>query len=670
MRIGLVLVCLAACHSRRDAPRGTAASPSAPEATRSTPTAPAPAASIAPGRQGDVAQWRPLDKPFLAARISAVGNNRCAVSRTGQVACWGDLTNRQAGPVEIKAGLTTPRLLAGIEGATDVATNWFFVCVAQRADAGRGRCFAMLEVGFEVPQFPAPPVELGPGPGSGICARMTDGKVGCIDANGKYTAIAGIERASLLSCVDDIGPTCCAATPTGLACFGNRNDQIGTADRGTVAKPLAKKLPAITALALDRRGACARTATGGAECWGGAATLSRPSGVRAVGSSYDGMCLVLDDGTLACADQAPSVSHVVQIDKTCTVHDDGSVRCWGDNSNGELGDGSLSATATPIRVPTLDEVVDLAVSHTNACAVKRDKSLHCWGPGAVTDVGRVNGPLVPAQYVAGCRIDGARIECSIPTYGDDVERQSFTPAAGPLKAAAIHRDFSVCAVDTRGRVLCKHGMGDNGLDEKWRPLAAPGPVDDLQPLGVGFCARQHDGHVSCFVDHRYDDDEKYLDKPPPAPKLVPVPMIDHVVHLATGQSEACAIKATSDVWCWDVERQPKPVEMPTLHGATALAANHLHTCALVKGDVWCWGENLFGQLGDGTSTGLLERVKTPVRAALPSEAVKVGVGRDSTCALLKTGQVWCWGANDRSQLGTVHRQRSEVPIRVVGLGPK
>jgi len=124
------------------------------------------------------------------------------------------------------------------------------------------------------------------------------------------------------------------------------------------------------------------------------------------------------------------------------------------------------------------------------------------------------------------------------------------------------------------------------------------------------------------------------------------------------------------VWCWDTERQTKLVEMPTLHGATALAANHLHMCALVKGEAWCWGENVFGQLGDGTSTGLIERVKTPVRATLPSEAIKLGVGRDSTCALLKTSQVWCWGANDRGQLGTVHRQRSEEPLRVVGIGPK
>jgi alpha-tubulin suppressor-like RCC1 family protein len=380
---------------------------------------------------------------------------------------------------------------------------------------------------------------------------------------------------------------------------------------------------------------------------------------------------VVDDGTLACKDQAPAVSHVVQIAGTCTVHDDGAVRCWGDNSNGELGDGSLSASATPVRVPGLDDVIDLQVAHTSACAVKRDKSLHCWGPNAVTEIGTINGALVPGQYLAGCRIHGADVECSVPTYGDDVDRMVFEPNVGPLKSAAIHRDGSVCVVDAKGRVTCRHGMADNGIDSKWRPLPAPGPIDDLQPLGVGFCARQRDGHVSCFVDHRYDDDEKFLDKPPPAPKLVLVPNLDHVMQLATGQSLACAITVSHDVWCWEADApHPQPVEMPTLRGATQIAANHLHTCALRNGEVWCWGENEFGQLGDGTSKGLNDLVKTPVRAALPSEAMKVGVGRDSTCALLKTGQVWCWGANNSGQLGTLHRQRSDEPLRVVGIGPK
>ncbi|MEO6773251.1 MAG: hypothetical protein ABI467_09530 [Kofleriaceae bacterium] len=662
MRTCLVVAICSACHLTAPAP-GSTRKPAEP----TTEPAPAGAAPKQPLAPGDLATWVPLDRPFLVDRLAAESNNRCAVSRAGQVACWGDLTNGQAGPVEIKAGLSTPRLLARVDGVIDVATNWFYVCVAQRPTAGNGRCFATLDVGFHVPQFPSPPEQVVPGLGSGICARMRDGKVGCIDAHGDYAAIAGIDHATQLACSNDMSPSCCAITRSGVACFGSADDQLGIA-ASTAAKPLARKLGAATALALDRGGACARTASGGAACWGDAEKLSRASGVRTVGVSNEGICLVLDNGTLACkSDLVPAASHAVQIARTCTVHDDGSVHCWGDNSNGQLGDGGLSASATPVRVQGLDHVVELQVAHTTACAVRANKSMYCWGTASPAELGPVSGPLVPGQYVAGCHIAGTNIECATPSLDGAWETSTIATMVRALTSAAIHRDGSVCIVDGSGHVGCRHGMADAGMDSTWRPLPAPGLVDDIQPLGVGFCARQRDGHVSCFVDHRYDNDDDFLDKPP-AGQLVLVPKLDHVVQLATGQDQACAITKTGEVWCWS-EHRPTPVELPALRGATAIAANHLHTCAIVHRELWCWGENMFGQLGDGTPTGLGDVVAEPVRAKLPFEPVKVGVGRDSTCALATTGEVWCWGSNEYGQLGTPRMQHSETPVRVVGFGP-
>jgi hypothetical protein len=656
MRIYLALA-LVACHPSHGAhDSATHAEPTAPPTE--TTTAPSrPASQATP--LGDIATWGALDRPFLVDHIDAEQGVRCAVSRAGQVACWGDLTNQQSGPVEIKAGLSTPRLLAGVDDAIDVAFNWFFVCAAQRT--GAGHCFAVKDLGFRMPQFPSPPEQLAPGLG-GICARMRDGKVGCIDTHGGYTSIAGIEHATQLACSRDMSTSCCAATPSGLACFGSGDDQLGIAASQTAAKPLARKLQAATAIALDRGGACVRTKSGAAQCWGDAEKLSRASGVRTVGVSDDGMCLVLDDGTLACkSDRIPATVHAVQIAHACTVHDDGSVRCWGDNRTAQLGDGGVTASLAPVQVPNLDNAVDLQVAHTMACAVRKTKGMRCWGVADAADLaGKVTGPLVPGQYIASCRITGTRIACTEPTLGGDWDAIAIESKVRTIKSAAIHRDGSICLVDGSGSVACRHGMADNGVDETWRPLPAPGPVEDLQPLGVGFCARQRDERVSCFVDHRYDEDDKFLDKAPTA-KLVLVPKLEHVVQLATGQDQA------GEVWCWS-EDHPQPIEVPALRGATAIAANHLHTCAIVRREVWCWGENDFGQLGDGHPTELADRVREPVRATLPFEAVKLGVGRDSTCALATTGHVWCWGSNVDGQLGVPHRRSSEQPLRVVGLG--
>jgi len=662
MRIHLALA-LVACHSSRGSHDGaTVPEPTAtPGEARAEPSPP----PSPPTPHGDIATWVALDRPFLVDHIAAGQDVRCAVSRAGQVACWGDLTNQQSGPVEIKAGLSTPRLLAGVDDAVDVAFDWFYVCVAQRA--GTGHCFAVKDLGFRMPQFPSPPEQLAPGL-VGICARMRDGKVGCIDSHGRYTPIAGIEHATQLACSRDMTASCCAAMPSGLACFGNGDDQLGITKSETTAKPLARKLPAATAIALDRGSACVRTKTGAAQCWGEAEKLSRASGVRAVGVSDEGLCLVLDDGTLACkSDRIPATKHAVQVAHACTVHDDGSVHCWGDNRTAQLGDGGLTASMTPVRVPNLDNAVDLQVAHTMACAVRKTKTMRCWGVADAADLdAKVTGPLVPGQYIASCRIAGARVECTEPTLGGDWSAIEFAPKLSSIKSAAIHRDGSICVVDGNGRVACLHGMADNGMDEKWRALPAPGPVEDLQPLGVGFCARQRDERVSCFVDHRYDEDDKFLDKAPNA-KLVLVPKLEHVVQLATGQEQACAITKAGEVWCWSEDHR-QPVEVPALRGATAIAANHLHTCAIVRREVWCWGENDYGQLGDGHATELADRVTVPVRANLPFEAVKIGVGRDSTCALATTGHVWCWGSNADGQLGIPHRRSSEQPLRVVGFG--
>ncbi|WP_236606778.1 RCC1 domain-containing protein [Sandaracinus amylolyticus] len=97
--------------------------------------------------------------------------------------------------------------------------------------------------------------------------------------------------------------------------------------------------------------------------------------------------------------------------------------------------------------------------------------------------------------------------------------------------------------------------------------------------------------------------------------------------------------------------------------AIAIAAGGLHSCALREaGDVVCWGDNEYGQLGDGTTLDSL----VPVRVAGLQNAVAISSSRGShTCALLESGQVLCWGANNSGQLGngeTSTAQPTPVPV--------
>jgi hypothetical protein len=674
MRIAILPMLLVACGSHGSPPpappsSGPSAATSATAAATATATATATAASPGLPPLGGVVHWRPLpaDRPFLVERMSTDDELRCAVSKAGEVACWGRIQPGGDGPADQRLGAGAPLLLDGVRDALAVGTFWFYICVAQRT--GSGGCFQLHDVKRKTPQFPEPPVEFAP-VGYRLCARLRGGGVGCIDTDGRYTPIGGVANATGLACAGD---TCCALTPGGARCFGRALDKLGIAESVQAGPPTVAPPPAAE-LALAHAGACVRKPDGGAHCWGEAAKLSRTSGVRRVVAVADDVCLILDDGALRCADErTPVAADAADTADRCIVHRDGAVSCHGGNSYGELGDGHPLLSTLPVRVGAFSDIVDLRVAHTTSCALRKGGTLWCWGGGPLAETSGYapKGELAWGQYVAGCRIEPPnRLHCFVPSLGGSWSTETFETKGGPspIKTAAIDRDSSVCVVDGGGKIACRFGMADNGVDPRWIPLAAPAPVAALHPISTGFCARLVDGRVSCFVDDRYEDDPDFLETLPKA-KLQLVPGVSGAVQLATGQDDACALTAKAEVWCWNAAR-PKPAELPSLRGATWIAGNHLHHCAVLRGEVWCWGDNYSGQIGDGTPGGRIEPVKTPVRAKTPFTAVRVGVGRDSTCALDDQGRVWCWGADRYGELGQGRPLRADQPVPVVGLGPK
>jgi alpha-tubulin suppressor-like RCC1 family protein len=97
---------------------------------------------------------------------------------------------------------------------------------------------------------------------------------------------------------------------------------------------------------------------------------------------------------------------------------------------------------------------------------------------------------------------------------------------------------------------------------------------------------------------------------------------------------------------------------------THVSAGSKHSCAVSNGEVWCWGDNAQGQLGDGTTESRL----VPVRASIPSlngtvaRIREVAAGNSFTCALGTLGEVFCWGTNDALQLGQAGPSKPEPQL--------
>jgi alpha-tubulin suppressor-like RCC1 family protein len=149
--------------------------------------------------------------------------------------------------------------------------------------------------------------------------------------------------------------------------------------------------------------------------------------------------------------------------------------------------------------------------------------------------------------------------------------------------------------------------------------------------------------------------------------------------VATGDNHTCALTEAGVVECWGANdlgqlgsfaTQParaNPARVPGLTGkATAITSGANHSCALMSsGRVRCWGANDSGQLGDGT----FRAHNRPVTVRGLSNAIVVSAGGDHTCAMTKAGALLCWGWNYWGQLGdgAPPASGSPSPVRVVGL---
>ena len=400
--------------------------------------------------------------------------------------------------------------------------------------------------------------------------------------------------------------------------------------------------------------------TGGSTGSGGTTRALPDAATNACATNSDCLspmvCNINTDG-----DCGPAVYTQVDVadTHTCAVVSDGTLRCWGGNGLGQLGPATTGNHLVPFQIPDQQGVRSVATGWGNTCVLLWSGQVNCWGYnvngslGCFAPVASNNGPL-----------------CTPFTAGSTVEEIIAGAERG-------------CARLANGTVQCwgrndHYDLGDGTKTTSFSPVVALG-IADATAIATGLwqaCAVIADGTAKCWgANERGQLGNGTLAANPVATLVYGIDGIaSRVVSVSPTEDHSCVLLADASVRCFgenlygglgDGKTVTTTVAVTSQFPKTAIAvaSGAKSTCAIIGGaSVQCVGYGALGQLGNGTFAQSL----TPVTVVLP-EAVSVkslAARYNHVCVLSDEGRLWCWGANSAGQLGNGATANSNVPVEV------
>ncbi len=437
----------------------------------------------------------------------------------------------------------------------------------------------------------------------------------------------------------------------------------------------------------------------------------------------------LGDGTTTAADALNPVtvlgmSGVIAVgagaQHSLAVKSDGTVWAWGNNFRGQLGNGNYANTSTPVQVSGgLSGVIAVAGGYYHSVALENDGTVWAWGYNVYGQLGDGTNwdRTTPVKILSGARAiaagsyhsvalkndgtvwawgnngngqlgDGTTVNKSSPTQ---VRLPDGTPLSDVVAISVNNESSASYAVKSDGTVWAwgdnsngQLGLGYLNLD-RTIPVQVPGlvGVTNVAAGSAYTVAVKTNGTVWAWgqnINGQLGDNTTFAKSSP-----VWVSGISNVTAVAGSSYHTVAVKTDGSVWSWGYNSNgqlgdgstitrltPVQVKMEdgtALSDVTAVVAGGYHTVALKSdGSVWAWGDNYYGQLGDGTNVTRL----TPVQVMLAdgtalSDVIAIAAGAYHTLAMKSDGSVWAWGYNYYGQLGMggTDSNPHPTPVQVV-----
>jgi len=368
---------------------------------------------------------------------------------------------------------------------------------------------------------------------------------------------------------------------------------------GTVSITVNPLMLTLASISAGDVGTCGVTTAGTAFCWGANLFGKLGDGTNNLYSNVP----VAVSGMLAFQSVSAGQNH------HCGVTDTGAAYCWGRGLEGQLGNGTLTNSNVPVAVSGMLRFRSVSAGTSHSCGLTDTKAAYCWGKNFAGELG-----------------DGTTTDSSVPVAVSD-------PASGAVTWESVSAGSNhSCGVTTTGAVYC------------W---------------GINFVGQLGNGTVmNSNVPVAISD-----------PGSGPVTW----ASVSAGSNYSCGVTTAGTAFCWghngfgqlgDGTNTDSNVPVAVSGAAVAwvlVSAGAGPTCGVTTtGEAFCWGNNSFGQLGDGTTTN--SNVPVALSSMLTFQSVSAGNTHSCGVTAVETG--YCWGLNNNGQLGDGTVTNSNVPVLV------
>ncbi len=678
--------------------------------------------------------------------LSMETSHTCGLRANGRAYCWGANADGRLGD-----GSTTQRLVpTEVSGAN---TDWTNISAGNTSScgirAGRLYCWGLKDNGA-----------MGDG------TLTTGNQLTPVEVSGGFS---DWDRVNVSA-----GNQCAARTTGEYYCWGV-NDS-GQAGDGTTAMVLApKEISGVNACAPGETCSlkypvagddtiCAIASSGRLYCWGGGTSgalgtggttnKSTPVEVHggysdwtAIDGNFQLMCGIRNQGKAYCWGQngngqigdgtttprliPTEVSgnlrfSMINADdgngNVCAITRDKELYCWGDNTYGQVGDNTIVDKNVPTQVSGNHEdwIWVTIQGYENACGIRGSNSqgtAWCWGDGATGKLGDGNSPtdsLVPVQVAGGftdwtqVNSDGGGAVCGLRTngraycwgfggngrLGDGTTTTRTTPtevSGGYTDWTAIYGNALSCGIRGNGRAFCwglnsNAGIGDGTTTDRWSPTEVLGGYTDWNSIYAGYrgaCGTRLNGTVWCWgpggLGQMGNGTTVATTKPTTS-------VTDFEPAASTGcpncedldaSAYGCSIAGNGELYCWGDNTYgqvgngttldqtiPQKIAAPS-GGWTDVARDSEHSCGIAGGRAYCWGRRQYGRIGDGGATAGNQTTPKEVSGGITNwHAISTNWGH--ACGRTLTGKLYCWGNNSNGQIGDNTIVDKNTPTEVQG----